>query len=102
MLLALPRLLTSAATYATSGRTNIILTKQSKFKIFKLQSRTMSAASPFLQTLALSMTAADKAGEIIRAIMAGGNLDIVEKTGADDLQVLLNSELFGPGHFVGL
>ncbi len=47
----------------------------------------METQSPFLQILALSVAAADKAGDLVRNIMAGGSLGIVEKTGADDLQV---------------
>lgn len=43
-------------------------------------------SSPFLQVLAASVTAADKAGEAIRDILKSDKLDIVEKTGADDLQ----------------
>lgn len=46
------------------------------------------SSSPFLQVLATSVSAADKAGNLIRDIMAGGKLDIVEKTGADDLQTV--------------
>jgi len=34
------------------------------------------------------MTATNKAGTLIRDIMSGGKLDIVEKTGADDLQTV--------------
>ena len=48
--------------------------------------RTMSS-SPFLQVLATSVSATNKAGDLIRDIMYRGQLDIVEKTGADDLQV---------------
>ena len=49
----------------------------------------MSAATPsFLQVLATSVTATNKAGDLIRDILHKGNLEIVEKTGADDLQVL--------------
>ena len=48
--------------------------------------RSMSS-SPFLQVLATSVSATNKAGDLIRDIMYKGQLDIVEKTGADDLQV---------------
>jgi len=49
----------------------------------------MSTATPsFLQVLATSVTATNKAGDLIRDILHKGNLEIVEKTGADDLQVL--------------
>merc|ERR1719461_2457014 len=41
---------------------------------------------PFLQVLAASVTAVNKAGDLIRDIMAGGKLDIVEKENANDLQ----------------
>ena len=44
---------------------------------------------PFLQVLAASVTAVNKAGDLIRDIMAGGKLDIVEKENANDLQVSL-------------
>ena len=60
----------------------------SAFKFSNI-SRTMSTATPsFLQVLATSVTATNKAGDLIRDILHKGNLEIVEKTGADDLQVL--------------
>ena len=52
----------------------------------------MSAATPsFLQVLATSVTATNKAGDLIRDILHKGNLEIVEKTGADDLQVIFQN-----------
>jgi len=42
--------------------------------------------STFEKILGTSVAAADKAGDVVRAVMKGGNLDVVEKTGADDLQ----------------
>ena len=52
----------------------------------------MSTATPsFLQVLATSVTATNKAGDLIRDILHKGNLEIVEKTGADDLQVIIQS-----------
>ena len=52
----------------------------------------MSTATPsFLQVLATSVTATNKAGDMIRDILHKGNLEIVEKTGADDLQVIIQS-----------
>ena len=45
------------------------------------------SSPPFLQVLATSVSATNKAGDLIRDIMYKGQLDIVEKTGADDLQV---------------
>ena len=60
----------------------------SAFK-FSSISRTMSTAPPsFLQVLATSVSATNKAGDLIRDILHKGNLEIVEKTGADDLQVM--------------
>ena len=47
----------------------------------------MSTYSPFLQVLATSVSAVNKAGDVVRDIMAGGNLDIVVKEGPADLQV---------------
>ena len=48
-----------------------------------------SATAPsFLQVLATSVTATNKAGDLIRDILHKGKLEIVEKTGADDLQVI--------------
>ena len=38
------------------------------------------------QVLASSVAIADRAGEIVRSVFSGGQLGIVEKTGADDLQ----------------
>ena len=43
-------------------------------------------SSPFLQVLASSVTVVNKAGEAIRDILASDKLEVVEKTGADDLQ----------------
>ena len=52
----------------------------------------MSTATPsFLQVLATSVTATNKAGDLIRDILHKGNLEIVEKTGADDLQVIFQN-----------
>ena len=52
----------------------------------------MSTATPsFLQVLATSVTATNKAGDLIRDILHKGNLEIVEKTGADDLQVFFQN-----------
>ena len=58
------------------------------FRTFSVTNcRKMSSSHPpFLQVLAASVTVADKAGQAVRDILAGGKLDIVEKTGADDLQ----------------
>ena len=51
----------------------------------------MSTATPsFLQVLATSVTATNKAGDLIRDILHKGKLEIVEKTGADDLQVIFH------------
>lgn len=64
-----------------------LLIRQST-SIYHLTTRTtMSSTSvPFLQVLATSVTVIDRAGQAVRSILAGGKLDIVEKTGADDLQ----------------
>ena len=40
----------------------------------------------YFQVLASSVAIADRAGEIVRSVFSGGQLGIVEKTGADDLQ----------------
>ena len=45
-------------------------------------------SSVFEKVLGTSILAADKAGDIVRGIMKGGNLEIVEKTGVDDLQTV--------------
>jgi len=45
-----------------------------------------SMSSTITQVLASSVAIADRAGEIVRDIMKKGDLGIVEKTGADDLQ----------------
>jgi len=42
--------------------------------------------SVFERVLGASILAADKAGDVVRGVMKGGNLDIVQKTGEDDLQ----------------
>jgi len=44
------------------------------------------ASPPVARVMAASVTVADKAAEIIRGIMRAGDLGIVEKTGANDLQ----------------
>ena len=56
-------------------------------------SRKMSTEPPFLQVLATSVSAVNKAGDLIREIMYSGKLDIVEKEGPADLQVSLYSKL---------
>jgi len=43
-------------------------------------------SSVFEKVLGTSILAADTAGNTVREIMKGGNLDIVQKTGEDDLQ----------------
>merc|ERR1719150_1116041 len=45
-----------------------------------------ATAPSFSQVLATSVTATNKAGDLIRDILHKGKLEIVEKTGADDLQ----------------
>ena len=55
--------------------------------IFGIRNIRKMSSSPFLQVLATSVSATNKAGDLIRDIMYKGQLDIVEKTGADDLQV---------------
>ena len=69
----------------------LILNKTAVSGIGTLSRKQNMSSSPFLQVLAVSMTATNKAGTLIRDIMSGGKLDIVEKTGADDLQVLVIS-----------
>ena len=66
----------------------LFLNKTAVSVIGTLSRKQNMSSSPFLQVLAVSMTATNKAGTLIRDIMSGGKLDIVEKTGADDLQVL--------------
>ena len=43
--------------------------------------------SHFNTILGTSIKAANHAGKMVRDVMQGGDLGIVEKTGADDLQV---------------
>jgi len=43
-------------------------------------------SSLFEKVFGTSITAADKAGDIVRGILKGGNLEIVQKTGESDLQ----------------
>lgn len=53
----------------------------------KMTSSSSSQQPPHvLQVLASSVAIANRAGQIVRDIMAGGQLGIVEKTGKDDLQ----------------
>ena len=46
-----------------------------------------SRNSSFSAILGTSIKAANHAGKMVRDIMKGGDLSIVEKTGANDLQV---------------
>lgn len=46
-----------------------------------------STNSNFSTILGTSIKAANHAGKMVRDIMKGGDLSIVEKTGANDLQV---------------
>ena len=54
----------------------------------------MSTHPPFLQVLAASVTAVNKAGDLVRDIMATGKLDIVEKENATDLQVSHSQNIY--------
>lgn len=51
-----------------------------------MSSSSSSLQPPLLQVLASSVAIADRAGQIVRDVMAGGKLGIVEKTGKNDLQ----------------
>ena len=46
-----------------------------------------SLTSHFHTILGTSIKAANHAGKMVRDVMKGGDLGIIEKTGADDLQV---------------
>ena len=54
----------------------------------------MSTHPPFLQVLAASVTAVNKAGDLVRDIMSTGKLDIVEKENASDLQVSHSQNIY--------
>ena len=68
-----------------------MLGKKFHYSIRFCLSSKISTYSPFLQVLATSVSAVNKAGDVIRDIMAGGNLDIVVKEGPADLQMSLDS-----------
>ena len=52
-----------------------------------------SDISHFNTILGTSIKAANHAGKMVRDVMQGGDLGIVEKTGADDLQVKFSKAL---------
>ena len=73
-----------------------VIIKKVKISLNCLQKnhREMSSAlPPFLQVLAASVKVVDKAGDAIRDILKSDKLDIVEKTGADDLQTKVEINL---------
>lgn len=53
---------------------------------FSSSFRKMTTVPAFLQVMATSVSATNNAGDLIRKILSGGQLDIVEKDGANDLQ----------------
>ncbi|XP_078505929.1 3'(2'),5'-bisphosphate nucleotidase 1 isoform X2 [Lissotriton helveticus] len=46
----------------------------------------MACSSVLMRVVASAYAVADNAGKLVRSIMTGGDLDVVEKSGADDLQ----------------
>ena len=54
-----------------------------------IRGKNMSSSSStyFNKILGTSISAANHAGKMVRDVMKGGDLGIIEKTGADDLQV---------------
>ena len=61
---------------------------------FKRGIMSVTGSIPFNKILGTSISAANRAGVMVRDVMKGGDLKIVEKTGADDLQVKLISNAF--------
>ena len=58
-------------------------------RFFKRGIMSVTGSMQFNKILGTSISAANRAGVMVRDVMKGGDLEIVEKTGADDLQVKL-------------
>ena len=76
-------------TYSVTFSKSFTYQKSKALKtVVKKRSMSTSNEEHFHEILGTSILAADHAGKMVRSIMKGGDLRIVEKTGADDLQVL--------------
>ena len=69
------------------GGSKLFLKNTHWLKIDKRNNMSGPTNSCFNTILGTSIKAANHAGKMVREIMKGGDLSIVEKTGANDLQV---------------